>query len=272
MASNQRKEMPLSQIKQTAFGILCHFKDFCEKENIRYFLSNGTLLGAVKYGGFIPWDDDIDVFVPREDYDRLIRIFPDTDRYRLFSFEREKKYRFPFAKLCDMATEKTEDNIDNGVRLGLDIDIFPLDAWEDEYAAATNQVAAISKQIRRLTFLKCRRAQSVHPVKRLAKSVVLFLTRSACGPLVRNMAGIAVKYANNPSPKWLGCVVWCIYAEREIIPADVFAQTIPVVFEGETFPAPVGYDAYLRSLYGDYTQDPPLEEQITHHRFTAYWL
>ena len=80
MASNQRREMSLSQIKQTAFGILCHFKDFCEKENIRYFLSNGTLLGAVKYGGFIPWDDDIDVFVPREDYDRLIRIFPDTDR------------------------------------------------------------------------------------------------------------------------------------------------------------------------------------------------
>ena len=272
MTNEQKREMTLSQIKQTELDILRYFKAFCEKENIRFFLSNGTLLGAVKYGGFIPWDDDVDVFVPRKDYDRLMHIFPDTERYRLFSFEREKHYRFPFAKLCDMTTEKVEDNVNNGVTLGVDIDIFPLDAWEDDYRLACKQAEQVNQQIRWLAFLKCRKAQSVNPAKRYLKSIVLSAAPYACGPLIHRMCCVARRNESNPSPKWLGCVSWCIYGRREIVPAEVFAQTTPVLFEGDQYPAPAGYDAYLRSLYGDYTQDPPKEKQITHHRFSAYMV
>ena len=272
MTNEQKREMTLSQIKQTELDILRYFKAFCEKENIRFFLSNGTLLGAVKYGGFIPWDDDVDVFVPRKDYDRLMRVFTDTERYRLFSAERVKHYRFPFAKLCDMTTEKVEDNINNGVRLGIDIDIFPLDAWEDDYSAACKQEREINKRIQLLAFFKCRKALSANPVKRRIKSVMLFMAPMACRLLIRRIGRIAGKNANNPESKWMGCVSWCIYNRREIVPAEIFATATPVSFEAEQYPAPVGYDAYLRSLYGDYTQDPPEEEQVTHHRFLAYKL
>ena len=72
-------ELSLSDIKTIAFDILKHFAIFCEQNSIRFYLSNGTLLGAIKYGGFIPWDDDIDVFVPREDYDRLIKIYENNE-------------------------------------------------------------------------------------------------------------------------------------------------------------------------------------------------
>jgi lipopolysaccharide cholinephosphotransferase len=124
-------QLTLVEIKQIEFQILQKFKSFCNDNNIQYYLSNGTLLGAVKYRGFIPWDDDIDVMVPREDYDRLVRCFKDDKRYRLFSFERNEEFLFTFAKLCDMSTVKEETNINNGMSLGIDIDIFPLDAWDN---------------------------------------------------------------------------------------------------------------------------------------------
>lgn len=270
MENNQQREMSLAELRQTELEILRYFKTFCERENIRYFLSNGTLLGAVKYGGFIPWDDDVDVFVPREDYDRLIQLFQDSDRYRLFSIEREEKYRFPFAKLCDITTEKIEENIDNGVRLGVDIDIFPLDVWCDDYTSALKQMTAIQKRIQLLTFLKCRKALSKNPIKRMLKSLVLTLAKPVCRPLVRNMVRIAESNRNASSPQWLGCVAWCIYAERELVPAEAFEKSIEVEFEGERYPAPAGYDVYLKRIYGEYRMDPPLDQQVTHHRFTAF--
>lgn len=259
-------EMTLPEIKQVELQVLKQFKAFCEKEDIRYCLSNGTLLGAVKYGGFIPWDDDIDVFVPRKDYDRLIQNYPDTQRYRLFSHERDSHYKFPFAKLCDMTTRKVEQNVDNGVELGLDIDIFPLDAWGTE---PEKQARQIGKLIRKITFVKCARAIGVNPIKRVVKDLVLWLTRPTYKYYIRRIWSIA---RSSQEQQYLGCVCWCIYGEREIVPAHVFGQMVDITFEGETFPAPQGYDRYLRSLYGDYTKDPPIEEQVTHHRYRAYRL
>lgn len=100
------RELSLDELREVELDILKTFHNFCEENKIKYYLSNGTLLGAVKYRGFIPWDDDIDVFVPREDYDRLISIFKDSEKYHLFAFERNERYRYLFAKLCDMATLK----------------------------------------------------------------------------------------------------------------------------------------------------------------------
>ena len=69
-----------------------------------------------------------------------------------------------------------------------------------------------------------------------------------------------------------GCLMWPVYGAREVLPMEVFENTVEIEFEGEKFPAPIGYDTYLRSLYGDYEKDPPVEKQKSHHRFTAYRL
>ena len=120
----------LREIQLLELGILQHLADICRKHGIRFFLSNGTLLGAVKYGKFIPWDDDVDILMPRADYDCLMHL-PDIDTacYRLFSQERMPAWRLPFAKLCDMRTEKRETSANFGLPTGLDIDIFPIDVW-----------------------------------------------------------------------------------------------------------------------------------------------
>ena len=262
--------LSLNEIKQIEFDLLKHFDTFCRENGIRYMLSNGTLLGAVKYKGFIPWDDDIDVLVPREDYDRLIATFCDSEQVQLMSFEREPKYRYPFAKLCDRTTIKDETSLDNGVTLGLNIDVFPLDAWEDDLQKAKREAASIKKNIDRLSLAKLRKPNASSALKRLVQGILMVPCKlQGDGVFLRRIVQES-NQAQQEGKAYLGCKAWCIYGEREILPAEVFASTVNVEFEGQAFPAPVGYDTYLRSLYGDYHQDPPPEKQKTHHGFVAY--
>lgn len=264
------KQLDLEEIKKIELGILLHFDSFCKENHIRYYLSNGTLLGAVKYGGFIPWDDDIDVFVPREDYNRLMRIYSDMEKYKLYSLERCAKFRFPFAKLCDMTTKKIEQGVDNGLCLGLDIDIFPLDDACTSKEKTENMIASNQKNINHLIWSKISFSKSRSVFHSAAKLLIMGLHRFyGAARICRDMIRTA-KMHRGIKPDYMGCFVWPIYGTREIIPAEVFSQTITVEFENERFPAPVGYDTYLRSLYGDYEQDPPPEKQKTHHSFTAY--
>lgn len=262
------KPLSLQQLKETELDLLLRFDAFCTRHGIRYFLSNGTLLGAVRYGGFIPWDDDVDVLVPRADYDRLLALFEDDDTYRLFAPERNAAYRFPFAKLCNMHTRKTEPNYNNGLPLGVDMDIFPLDAWAQDPAAAKKEAARMGRIIFLLGLSKMRRADSASPLKRGVKTVAMGLCRLwGSRRYVKRLLALA-RRPGGASPL-LGCKCWCIYGEREILPAEVFADAVPVSFEGHSLPAPVGFHAYLTSLYGDYMPEPPPEKRRTHHSFTA---
>ena len=118
----------LSEIKKIELDILRAFRSFCEKNSLRYFLAYGTLLGAVRHGGFIPWDDDIDVAMPRTDYERFLKEFRD-ERYEVYDLSK-KGYFYPFAKLCDTTTVLIEEmSVKNSI--GVYIDIFPMDGIAD---------------------------------------------------------------------------------------------------------------------------------------------
>ena len=264
------RQLSLQEIKQIELNLLKKFDSFCRENHIRYFLSNGTLLGAIKYKGFIPWDDDIDVFVPREDYNKIVTIFNDDNSYKLYAFERDCKYRFPFAKLCDLSTKKEEKNTDNGVVLGIDIDIFPLDAWSDDLNKAKREAKIINKKMHLLRLTKLVKSDSLNPIKRTIKRIVMIALKVIGSKFfVKSIINISKK--NDGSENlYLGCKSWCIYGEREILPAEVFCNVIEVEFEGHMFPAPEGYDVYLKSLYGNYRLDPPTEKQKTHHFFLIY--
>ena len=256
----------LREIQLLELGILRHLADVCRKHGIRFFLSNGTLLGAVKYGKFIPWDDDVDILMPRADYDRLMRL-PDIDtaRYRLFAQERVPAWRLPFAKLCDMRTEKRETSADFGLPAGLDIDIFPIDVWSGGARQAQRcglwrrgVSAAVEEE-----FTSPRTGWKrlvLHTFWRVSR-------RLGSGFFCRRIAAEVRRGQNVKNPAYMGCVVWSLYGRRELLAAEVFRDETEVTFEGERYPAPAGYDRYLRSLYGDYRPDPPPEKQISHHHF-----
>lgn len=266
------KELSLQEIKEVELSILKMFHSFCIENSIRYFISHGTLLGAIRYKGFIPWDDDLDVLVPREDYDRLMTLFQDSEHYRLLSYERNQTYYFPYAKLCDMTTRKVEGGYDNGVELGLDIDVFPLDHWDNDLEKAKQESKRQKQNRFRLGLTKLEKPDSIHPAKRFAKGILMALCK------LRGSAYYVqriIKEANKPEQKgsrYMGGKAWNVYGERDILPAEVFAETIELEFEGEKFFAPVGYDTFLSSLYGDYLPEPPMEKRKTHHSFKAYKL
>lgn len=267
------KELQLNEIKEIELSILRHFDAFCREHNIKYFLSNGTLLGAVKYQGFIPWDDDIDVLLPRKDYDRLMEIYPKDGNFKLLSYERDENSVFPFAKLYDISTV-----IKNQTRLkdyvyGVHIDILPLDVLGDDFAliakaAEKNKRLAMKLSMSITCYMKGRSflrtcAKTLYTI---CASMVGYKTYKQ--KFVRQMENMP-KYAEG---KLVGCILWSTRGKKEIFPAEIFADTVELDFEGESYPAPAGYDTYLRQLYGDYKQDPPEKMRKSHHRFTAYRL
>lgn len=266
------KELTLQELKEIEFDILKMFDTFCKENNIRYYLSHGTLLGAVRYKKFIPWDDDVDLLIPREDYNKMIDLFKDTDRYRLFAFEKNKDYGYPFAKLCDMTTLKIEFGCNNTTNLGVDIDLFPLDAWDDNIEKAKEETKHIGKNMYRLSLAKLKSPASSNPFKKVAVwFIMLFCKMLGSKYFIKNIINESYKKEQQGN-NYLGCKVWCVYGEKGIIPAEVFAESVDIEFEGEMFPAPKDYDTYLTCLYGDYLPEPPKEKQKTHHTFKAYKL
>lgn len=266
-------ELTLEELKKIEFDILKHFDAFCKEHNIRYYLAYGTLLGAIRYKKFIPWDDDVDVLVPREDYERFLKIYEDNAQYKLFAFEKDGKFHYPFAKLCDLSTKKVLPEFRNSDAIpGVEIDIFPLDCWNSDYEKAQKEAQSIYRE---MTFLQASQLKE-SPVKNRIKSLLwqlLSVYAQIRTDKYFNKKIVKKSKANKQdNPAFVGSKSWCIYGERGIIPAEAFAEVIYVEFEGEMFPAPKGYDTYLTCLYGDYLPEPPKEKQKTHHAFKAYKL
>lgn len=125
------REISISEIQKRQLALLDYVAAFCGEHHLTYILIGGALLGSVRNGKLIPWDDDIDLFMPRIDYRRLIDIFPDTEKYQLLTSERESSYYYPFAKFCDRETVFIENTKEQGLKsldcLKVGIDIFPVD-------------------------------------------------------------------------------------------------------------------------------------------------
>lgn len=263
-------ELTLQELKDIEFDLLKVFDAFCKKHNLKYGLAYGTLLGAIRYKGFIPWDDDVDVLMPREDYNKLLRLYEDSARHRLYAFERNDKFQFPYAKLCDMTTRKDEFGYNSKVELGVDIDIFPLDHWDDDLEKAKVESKKIIKDMFYLGLTKIKKPDSLNPVKRFFKGILIrYCKIRGTKHFVKKIIKASDRKEQNGS-RYMGTKSWCIYGERNIIPAEAFDEMIEIPFEGENFLAPAGYDTYLTCLYGDYMPEPPKEKQKTHHSFKAY--
>lgn len=264
-------ELTLDELKIIEFNILKHFDAFCKEHNIRYYLAYGTLLGAIRYKKFIPWDDDVDVLVPREDYERLLKIYEDSAQYKLFAFEKDGKFHYPFAKLCDLSTRKVLPEFRNSDAIsGVEIDIFPLDCFNSDYERAKKEARSISRDIMFLQSSQLKEPPTKKGIKSLIWRLLSAYAQIRTDKYFNKKIVKKSKANKQDNPMFVGSKSWCIYGERGVIPAEAFADVTYVEFEGEMFPAPVGYDTYLTCLYGDYLPEPPVEKQKTNHLFKAY--
>ena len=265
----EKNEMTLDEIKTVSVHLLKQFDLFCRENHLIYYISNGTLLGAVKYKGFIPWDDDVDVLMPRSDYDRLLDIFSDSGEIKLFSNEKYgAAYRFPFAKLCDMRTVKIEpcETTAETAELGICIDIFPLDDISNNKIAGVCKIKWRSICLALFSLSQMKTFKS----KNFIKIAIYKLSRKIGFENFSKQINKKYKHTFRKC-KYIGNDRWPIYGEKELFPVSMFSDTVFLNFEGARYPAPALYDQYLTALYDDYRKDPPIEKQVTHHAYKAYW-
>ncbi len=258
------KAINIEDVKKIQLEILEHVTAFCDKKNLRYTLAYGTLLGAVRHKGYIPWDDDIDIHMPRPDYEKFLELYNrETDGvYRAVSYEIDKNYKMPFAKVHHPSTLIREFHFKPGV-FGIYIDIFPIDG------IASPWQATICAQCKRLLFVKSRvflETMSFGEKMRLAITKLLLfpVTESLLLKITRKVA---------LHKEYDACAQVCSLASRtapkEIFPREMFNNLIKLPFEGKEYLAVKDYDAYLTSQYGNYMQLPPEEKRISTHNSVA---
>ena len=254
-----------TELHNKLLSIMISFHDFCVENEIKYYLLGGSALGARRHKGFIPWDDDIDIGIPRDDYDRLAQMDPSClpENLELRFYQNTKDSPFHFMKLIDKSTTLIEHQY-KGYIEGLYVDIFPLDG------AANN---SLFEKIRRhniwnthtLLILHFLSETKSHFIKRIIQQFARLVPANVIhNSLEKQMTRYTFEDSQDIA-NYLGS-----WKEREIMPKSILGTPTLYDFEGVKFFGPQDIDSYLRHLYGDYMKLPPEEDRIFKHDY--YYL
>lgn len=266
MDISNMQELDEKACKNGILSILDHFVAFCSKHHLKYYLGYGSLLGAVRHGGFIPWDDDLDIIMPREDYNKLLKIW-DVAGYSVIHKENTKGYWYYFAKISDDSTVLKNEYVYDVEGMGLYVDIFPMDG----ICADAEQAAHIEKTFNRtLRLLLMSNMKKFWPASGLAKSVVkriCYWGAKLMGP--NYWLKKIERIAQNAACKDPADAKQYYYGER-VVDLSVFADGKPMLFEGREVCVPQDTEAYLTNLYGNYMELPPEDQRTSGHDYKAY--
>ena len=260
----------IREIQQMELGIMEYIHEICQKIGVKYFLAYGSLIGAVRHKGFIPWDDDMDICMLREDYEKLqnyLIVNPD-ERYEVMSYKNNLNYVYPFMKVQDNQTYLLEEDVRIDSNMGIYVDIFPVDGYEDDSVFKDKMTRLIKKRQ-----LSCYTFKGITNTKSLLNSLIRYIS-------------VIVFYFTNTN-KYIGgidelaksrkvddyeLVDYLIYKDmhKPVWKREWLEQTIMGVFEGKEFMIPKNYHEILTSDYGDYMQLPPVELRFSHHDFQLW--
>ena len=267
------KKISLGELQDIEYAILCDVAELCERFKIRYGLCGGTLLGAVRHGGFIPWDDDIDIVMPRPDYERFLAISHYLPaRLKVSSPENDENNFHAYGKVYDLRTRLIEFPDGKKVDIHVYIDIFPIDGLPDD---------PIKMELHRR---RCRRLMLAHYALRAAKyklnevkglkrgfwHLLLILQRLVIKDrLINHLNKVVMKYSFDES-KYCGDIV-AGYGYKELMPSYVYHLDKKIRFRERDFYTYRAIEYYLTQLYGDYMKLPPIEKRTTHSN-EAYFI
>lgn len=264
-------ELTLNELKKIELNIAIYIDDFCRKNNIEYSLGGGSLLGAVRHKGFIPWDDDIDLNMTRDQYERFSLLFQEeTGPYRLITYKNDPQYKYLFAKVVDTRTQLIEDHNFPVDDMGVFVDIFPIDSLGDTETVAIANLKKV-KFKRFLCVAACWKHFYINRNRSLLRQLprLVFFVLSRFIDVKKINAWIENQFPFNMEKKYWGCVCGS-YEEREVMEQKVFTEYMDIEFEGHSLRGIRNYDMYLSNLYGNYMKLPPKNKQVAHHTFIAY--
>lgn len=255
------KKLETGDIKRIEIEILDFVVNICNNNHLTYFLSYGTLLGAVRHKGFIPWDDDIDICMPREDYNILLdRLSTDKSiKYKVLVPSMENYY-LPFAKVIDAQTYIPIRDIEEQYDLGVWIDIFPIDGLSKHSEIHKRIINAVSSArhlavYKKLPPLSLKEKIRIWPCWKFSRLIGLF-------PLLKWTNWLAKRKAYKDAE--LVTVLIDPDSNGVTFHKPMLEDLTEVEFEGKMYYAPRNYDLYLTSLYGDYMQLPPADKRYAH--------
>lgn len=268
------KSIDINGLRKIMLDMLIEVEAFCKSNGITYYLDSGTLLGALRHKGYIPWDDDMDICMPRPDYDRFINLVKEKKIKGYIGVHTPDQGLFPYSKIVDTRTVLIEYPDTLRSEVNIYIDLFP----KDGLPSNRKKASWICTRAKIWADLYWFNKYSIHvwkkkgnPVKKLIANICSPFFKDSTYPLTK-----CLRLANKTGyEKGENVATIVAGGMHNCVPKSCFESGIPVEFEGHTFMAPIGYDQYLRTLYshinnGDYMMLPKEEQKITHDT-EMYW-
>lgn len=250
------------EVKKVQLDLLIKFDEFCSEHELYYTLGGGSLLGAIRHKGFIPWDDDIDVMMPRNHYNKLMEIVSNEDNNNLdVIFPFDEKERMPFLKVVDKRVVFKSTEIKNESYIWMDV--FPLDTLPESDDELRSLFKLCRKNRAKIIGMHTDLSSCKKDYKYIVKAIVKLYSKIVGWKYIITKADKDAQKYNGKTDKYIGCSLWG-YGPGERMIRDEYMTPVKVEFEGHMFNAPSCWDGYLKGLYGDYMQLPPVEKRKNH--------
>ncbi len=254
----------MNDLQRVELDILKEFITVCSDLHLRYYLVCGSALGAVKYGGFIPWDDDIDVGMPREDYELFLANAQKRLPSHLFlqNYRTDKNFPHVFSKLRNSQTTLLESGSEHlEMNHGIYIDIFPLDGYPKE----ESEKIKLRKKKKYLTWKQYCTLKGDSPPRVVFRNKIFRILgyHKRTAKTLAKMDALISRWPTAQAEVWCNHGNW--QGEREYAPKWHYGAGTKATFEGVEVIVPEQYDAYFTQKYGDWRADPPEDKQVSHH-------
>ena len=255
-----KKRVDLEGIKKISLDILMDIDRVCRENDIKYSIVGGTLLGAVRHGGYIPWDDDVDIAMLRPEYEKFLGIYPKKGKYKLFDNRTHPDYYYLFGKVVDGHTELIEDDLNRIKGMGICVDVFPVDRVDSKGA---------KRKVRKLNFYKKGLMKNIFDIEKTSKSKLRLILKKMIYrkdfQYYHDKLSELMQSENGDETDKVS-IQGEMFKNLWMMPRNLYDEYIDIGFEGKKVRCMKDYKTFLEIRYGDYMTLPPVEERKAHPR------